>query len=95
MERQECQPHKQDLEPKSFKEQREAKYQKEGSRDIHKMIKPSKLHGKDNMTPKDVMSLLKALEELFVKDYEATKCIGTRLRSTTNYERDCSSFSKT
>ncbi len=43
------------------------------------MIKPSKFHGKDNMTPKDVMSLLKTLEELFVKDYEATKCIGTHL----------------
>jgi hypothetical protein len=32
------------------------------------------------MMLKDVMSLLKILEELFVKDYkEATKCIGIHL----------------
>ncbi len=69
VERHEHEPHKRDLEPnfepKRSKDQQKAKCWKDANRNIHKMVKLSKFHGKGNMTLEDVMSLLKALEELF------------------------------
>ncbi len=66
MERKKHQPHKWDLEPnfelESSKEQQEVKHRKDANKDIGKMAKCSKFHGKDNMTPKDVMSFLKSLK---------------------------------
>lgn len=77
MERHEREPCKWDLElnfePKSSKDQQKAKYRKDANRNIHKMVKPSNFHGKGNMTLEDVMSFLKALEELFGKDYKEVK----------------------
>jgi hypothetical protein len=34
------------------------------------MVKPSKLYGKDNTTPKELKSFLKTLEGLFGEDYK-------------------------
>jgi hypothetical protein len=77
VERHECEPCKQDLEPnlepKNSKDQQKTKCLKDANRDIHKMVKPSKFHGKDNMTLEDVMSFLEALEELFREDYKEAK----------------------
>jgi hypothetical protein len=48
------------FEPESSKEQQEVKHQKDVNKYIGKMDKCSKFLGKDNMTPKDVMSFLKS-----------------------------------
>jgi len=66
VERHERWPHEQDMEPnfelESFEEWQEAKCQKNANRDISKMVKPSNVHGKDNTTPKELISFLNILE---------------------------------
>lgn len=57
-------------EPESSKEQQEVKHQRDANKNIGKKAKISKFHGKDNMTPKYVMSFLKSLKELFGEDYK-------------------------
>jgi hypothetical protein len=37
------------------------------------MVKPSNFHGKDNTTPKELISFLNILEELFGEDYKKAK----------------------
>ncbi len=77
VEKHECELRKWDLEinfePKSFKDWQKTKCQKDANKNIHKMVKPSKFHGKDNTTLEDVMSFLKALKELFGEDYKEAK----------------------
>jgi len=77
MERHERKPCKRDLEPnfepKNSKDQQKTKCQKDVNKDIHKMVKHSKFHGKDNTTFEDVMSFLETLEELFEEDYKKVK----------------------
>ncbi len=50
------------FELESFEEWQEAKCQKNANRDISKMVKPSNVHGKDNTTPKELISFLNILE---------------------------------
>jgi hypothetical protein len=52
----------------SSKEQQEVKHQRDANKNIGKMTKRSKFHGKDNMTLKYLMSFLKSLKELFGED---------------------------
>jgi hypothetical protein len=73
----EREPCKRDLEPnfepKSSKDQQKSKCREDANRNIHKLVKPSNFHGKDNTTLEGVMSFLEALKDLFGEDYKEAK----------------------